>query len=208
VSAACFIVGAAPDSGPIRFTPEPGDLVIAADGGYARLKALGISPDIAIGDFDSLGFVPDGACVHATEKNDTDMMLAVRLGLQKGYQSFEIYGGLGGRIGHTVANIQALTFLARRAARGTLIADGTRATVIHCGSIAFSAAARGFLSVFALDSEVRGVTVSGLKYPLVNATLTNEFPIGVSNEFIGEKSSVSVDDGTLLIIWEQGGYVD
>ena len=208
MSAICYIVGASPDIGPLPIQPGPGDCIIAADGGYARLKERGLQPDVAVGDFDSLGFVPDGAHAYAKEKNDTDMMLAIRLGLQKGYRSFELYGGLGGRIDHTVANIQALLFLARRGARGTLVMRATRATVIQRDSIAFHTAGFGTLSIFSLDGESRGVTARGFKYPLVDATLTNEFPLGVSNEFIGEKSSVSVRDGTLLIIWEAKNTAD
>jgi len=204
MSATCFIAGAAP-GGSVPFSPGAGDLVIAADGGYAHLISLGISPDVVIGDFDSLGFVPSHANVlpYPKEKDDTDMMLAIRYGLGKGYRSFELYGGLGGELSHTLANIQALTFLARRGARGTLVGRDARATVICSGHVAFDAAQRGMISLFALDEEVQGVTLEGLEYPLSGATLTNAFPLGVSNAFTGEKSAVSVRKGALLILWEQ-----
>ncbi|MCL1854196.1 MAG: thiamine diphosphokinase [Clostridia bacterium] len=202
MSATCFIAGASPEEGGIRIAPKADDLVIAADGGYARLTKAGIASHVIIGDFDSLGFVPKHTQVlpHPKEKDDTDMMLAIRFGLSKGYQAFEIVGGLGGRIDHTIANIQAITFLARRGARGVLVDRNTRATVICSGNIEFDATERGTISVFALDKEVHGVTERGLRYPLTDATLTNAFPVGVSNSFVGEKSVVSVRDGTLLII--------
>lgn len=205
MSAACYIVGASPDGGGVPFAPRAGDLVIAADGGYARLKSLGIAPDVVIGDFDSLGFVPSHGHVipYPKEKDDTDMMLAIRYGLEKGYQSFEIHGGLGGALRHTLANIQALAFLARRGARGTLVDRHTRATVICSGSVSFDATERGMISVFALDEAVHGVTLSGLEYPLSGAVLTNAFPLGVSNAFTEKKSAVSVEKGALLILWEQ-----
>jgi len=131
------------------------------------------------------------------------MMLAIRYGLRKGYQTFEIYGALGGEIGHTIANIQALTFLARQGARGTLMDRHTCVTVIGSGCIRFDPARRGSISIFALDRETRGVTLEGLRYKLADATLTNTFPIGVSNAFIGMEGAVSVREGALLIVWDR-----
>jgi len=202
VSATCFIVGAAPDENNIRIEPQADDLIIAANGGYRYLQKAGIDPHIVIGDFDSLGYIPaqTNAFPYPKEKDDTDMMLAIRYGLDKGYRAFEIYGGLGGRIDHTIANIQAMTFLARQGARGKLIDRTTCATVICSGRIEFDAAQQGGISVFALDKEVYGVTERGLRYPLTDATLTNAFPVGISNAFVGEKSVVSVREGALLII--------
>ena len=207
MNATCFIVSAAPDDGHMCFLPQAGDLVIAADGGFAYLQRMGITPDVIVGDFDSLGYTPDhpNVLLSPAEKDDTDTMLAIRYGLQKGYQSFEIYGGLGGRLDHTIANIQALTYLAQNGARGKLIDRNTCATVICSGGIELDAAGWGILSVFALDREVHGVSMCGFKYPLDDATLTNEFPIGVSNEFAGEKGIVSVRDGALLIILHKNG---
>jgi len=207
MNATCFIVSAAPDGGNIYFQPRAGDLVIAADGGFAYLEKMNITPDAIVGDFDSLGYIPAHANVlpFPAEKDDTDTMLAIRYGLQKGYLSFDIYGGLGGRMDHTIANIQALTYLARNGARGKLIDRDTCATVICSGSIELDAAGWDILSVFALDGEVHGVTMCGFKYPLNDATLTNAFPIGVSNEFAGEKGIVSVCEGALLIILQKIG---
>ena len=203
MSGTCFIVGAAPDGADINFSPQDHDLIIAADGGFVHLERLGIIPAVIIGDFDSLGFIPAQALVlpFAKEKDETDMMLAIRYGLDKGYQTFEIYGGIGGRIDHMIANVQALTFLASHGACGRLVGHNTCATVICSGSIEFEAEKHGVISIFALDKEVQGVTVCGLQYPLTEATLTNTFPLGVSNAFIGQASVVSVREGALLIIW-------
>jgi len=199
----CYIVGASPELGRVDFTARDGDLVIAADGGFLHLKTLGIAPDVVIGDFDSLDFVPPSVTVlrHPQKKDDTDMMLAIRYGLDLGYSRFEIYGGLGGRLDHTFANIQALTYLARHGARGTLVGADTRATVICSGCAAFDADAAGTVSVFALDEAVTGVTETGLPYRLDDAVLTNANPVGVSNEFIGVNSEISVKSGALLIIY-------
>ena len=97
------------------------DFVIAADGGLEHTKKLGITPDVVLGDFDSLGFTPEGANVFPVEKDDTDAMLAVRRGLERGCRQFLLYGSLDGpRLDHTVANFQTLQFLADRGASGYL----------------------------------------------------------------------------------------
>ena len=91
------------------------DFLIAADGGLRHVQALGLTPDAVIGDFDSLGYVPEQAVVYPVEKDDTDAMLAVKLGLERGFRRFVIYGGMDGkRLDHTVANFQTLSFLARQ----------------------------------------------------------------------------------------------
>lgn len=201
----CHIVGASPEER-IPFAPQPGDLIIAADGGYEYALKLNITPDIVLGDFDSLGYIPTHAHVLSCprEKDDTDMMLAVRAGLKRGYRHFALYGGLGGRLDHTVANLQTLAFLAKKGARGTLFGQTTHATVIRSDTLRFDTSARGTISIFSLDERAFGVTLCGLQYPLTDATLTNTFPLGVSNAFTGAPSSVSVREGALLILWEAG----
>ena len=181
-----------------------GDLVIAADGGVKHTEKLGLTPDAVLGDFDSLGFVPEGAAVFPVEKDDTDAMLAIRWGLDRGYDRFVIYGGLDGhRLDHTLANFQALQYLADRDAVGYLVGERYLATVVKNGSLSFQAAAAGILSVFCMGPDATGVTLSGLKYSLKNGTLSSGFPLGVSNHFIGEKSSISVKNGSLLVLWDR-----
>ena len=122
--------------------PLDGAFIIAADGGYAHTQKLGITPDLILGDFDSLGFVPTGANVHPVEKDDTDAMLAIRAGLEAGCTDFVIYGALDGpRLDHTVANYQTLQFLADRGARGWLIGARQIVTVIKNTEVAFPATA-------------------------------------------------------------------
>lgn len=180
------------------------DLVIAADGGWKHTQRLGIKPDILLGDFDSLGFAPEGAEVFPVEKDDTDAMLALRRGLERGCCRFVIYGGLDGRrLDHTLANFQALQYLADRDAVGYLVGSGYLVTVVKNGSLSFPKEAKGILSVFCLGPDAEGVTLSGLKYPLENGALTSGFPLGVSNHFIGEKSSISVKNGSLLVLWDR-----
>lgn len=178
------------------------DYVIAADGGLIHTQALGLTPDAILGDFDSLGYVPEGAAVFPVEKDDTDSMLAVRHGLSLGFRSFTIYGALdGGRLDHTVANLQTLRFLSDHDAIGHMVGKCQSATVIRSAKATFPAQARGIVSVFCMGSDARGVTIRGLKYGLTDGTLTAGHPLGVSNHFLGEKSEISVKNGSLLIIW-------
>lgn len=183
---------------------EPEDYIIAADGGLRHTQALGLTPRETLGDFDSLGYTPSGAKVFPVEKDDTDSMLAVRRGLALGYREFLLYGSLDGpRLDHTVANFQTLQFLADRDAYGYLIGKDTLVTVVKNGCLQFPAGCSGTISVFCLGSPARGVTERGLYYPLEDGVLTSGFPLGASNHFTGEEASISVRDGSLLVLWER-----
>lgn len=196
----CYIVGAGENYG-LDFLPQSGDFVIAADGGFSFLQKANINADLIIGDFDSLPALPAHANVIAlnTEKDDTDMLAAIRAGMDKAYQTFYIYCGTGGRIDHTLANIQALTFLSRHNKNGYLFGHDFVITAVTNGSVSFSSRCKGCVSVFSGSDQAAGVCLTGLKYALHNAVLSNAYPIGVSNAFTGAKSTVSVADGTLLI---------
>ena len=184
---------------------EDTDYVIAADGGVKHTEKLGICPREIIGDFDSLGYIPEGANVFPVEKDDTDAMLAVRRGLAQGYRDFLIYGGMDGpRLDHTVANFQTLHFLARQGGRGILVGSTCLATVIRNGCLRFPAGGRGTVSVFCLGPDAVGVDLEGLYYSLENGTLSASFPLGVSNHFTGAAAAIRVRDGALLVLWERG----
>jgi len=196
------IVGAGDMSGTKLIIPA-GAFVIAADAGLKHLNSAGITPDLIVGDFDSLGEVPIGGNIvaHKPEKDDTDMLLAVREALERKAVQIIIYGGMGGRPDHEYANIQTLAFIASHGARGFLIGRGTVSTVIKNCGLTFGSYMKGILSVFCVGDKADGVDLVGLKYPLNNHTLTCDYPLGVSNEFQGEASTVSVRNGMLLVMW-------
>ena len=180
------------------------DYLLAADGGLTHLQKLGLTPHEILGDFDSLGYVPQGAQVFPVEKDDTDAMLAARRGLELGYQEFLFYGSLDGpRLDHTVANFQTLQFLADQGAKGYLVGNTHIVTVVKNERISFPAGAKGIVSVFCMGPDTQGVTIEGLHYCLENGTLSAGFPLGVSNHFTGAPASIEVKDGSLLVIYER-----
>ena len=199
----CVIFCAAGFDGLIAPIPEDA-LTIAADGGLEHTQKLGLSPDVILGDFDSLGYVPADSRVFPVEKDDTDAMLAVRLGLERGCDEFLLYGAMDGpRLDHTIAKFQTLAFLVTHGARGWLIGRDYIATVASRETLTFPKEASGILSAFCLGTDITDLTIRGLKYPLEHGTLTAAFPLGVSNHFEGEAAEVTVGEGLLLLLWDR-----
>ena len=201
---ACFIIGAGPFYG-LPVAPAPGDYVIAADGGYLHCREAGLVPDLLLGDFDSLDALPGDTDVERfpVDKDDTDSMLAMKLGLEKGYRTFHLYGGTGGRMDHTLANLQGLAYLARQGARGYLYDASYVFTALWNSSLDLPAREEGIFSVFALGETARGVSILGGRYPLEGGALSPFFPLGVSNHFTGAPARITVHAGTVAVILEQ-----
>ena len=180
------------------------DHVIAADGGLKHTEKLGIAPDEILGDFDSLGYIPADSRVFPVEKDDTDAMLAARRGLDLGFREFLFYGSLDGpRLDHTIANFQTLRFLCDHGAFGYLAGKDYLVTVVKNGILRFPEGREGTVSVFCLGADAEGVTLKGLYYPLEKGRLTAGFPLGVSNHFTGAEAVISVEQGSLLVLWDR-----
>ena len=198
----CYIIGAGEDCA-LDFLPCEGDLVIAADGGYRKVHEAGIVPDLVIGDFDSLGTAPNGETVVTlpTVKDVTDTWAAMELGKERGFRKFRFYGCTGGRFGHTMANVQTLAALASQGMQGWLIGPAQITTAISGSTLYFGPEHQGFISIFSHTDRCSGVTLKGLKYELDHVELTNLFPLGVSNEFLGVPSSVAVESGIAIVVY-------
>ncbi len=237
----CYIVGAG-DFTPRGFAPVPGDLVLAADGGYRALYSLGYTPDLLLGDFDSLGDLPLPPDLPVlrfpARKDDTDTGLALRHGLDRGFRDFALYGCAGGRVDHLLANLQSMARVSRLGATIRLAAPEYDAWALTgpapdtsapstpapdaLASHASASHASGpaphapdgpaatltlpdrpggtLVSVFCHGDRAEGVTLTGLAYPLSDAALAGDFPLGVSNRRLeGQPATVSVRRGTLLI---------
>ena len=196
----CYIVAAGDDTG-INIDKSENDLVIACDAGLEHCRKYSVTPDYVIGDFDSLGFVPESENVILlpVEKDDTDTSFAVKYAMKKGFTRFVILCGTGGRRPeHTYANIALLGFISKNGCEGYLVDKNCIITAITDSVIRFSEKMQGDVSVFAFDSQVN-VTEKELKYSLDNATVRNTDIVGVSNSFTGKESSVRADNGTLII---------
>ncbi|MCI8408375.1 MAG: thiamine diphosphokinase [Lachnospiraceae bacterium] len=195
----CYVVGAGDCYQPILL-PTDKDYVIAVDGGYDTLRSQGIKPDVIIGDFDSVQSVvtEQNVIQLKPEKDDTDMLYSVNYGAKLGYTIFYIYGGTGGkRISHTIANIQ---LLAHNPYLRCFLFDREEVTFLLANErVSFLEECEGYVSVLSFSDKSTGVWEKGLKYELEDATLTNNYPLGVSNEFVGKRSFISVKDGKLLI---------
>ena len=196
------------------------DLLIAVDGGYMYCNIFELVPDVVIGDFDSLEekYVKQIEADYAEaddeeadeaekrlirlkpEKDDTDTLAALRYGLEQGFTEFHLYGAMGGRLEHTIANLQCLHFLKNAGAKAYIWDGCMMMTLIQNESISFREEMEGMISVFAVGGTAKGVSEKGLKYELTNAVIKDDFPVGISNEFIGEKAELAVEDGTLLVI--------
>ena len=201
----CFIFGAGREVELVQ-RPAPGDLVIAADGGYLACQRAGIVPDLLLGDFDSLLEQPDFGNILQVpvEKDDTDTFLAAKYGMEQGCRAFHIYGGTGGRLDHTLANLQLLVWLSQREARGYLYDETFTYTAITNGAITIPQGPEwGLLSVFCMGPDARGVCERGVQGPLTDAVLTAGFPLGVSNHIIEAEARISVREGSLVIGWER-----
>lgn len=231
----CYIVGAG-DFTPRGFAPVPGDLVLAADGGYRALYSLGYMPDLLLGDFDSLGDLPLPPDLPVlrfpARKDDTDTGLALRHGLDRGYRDFALYGCAGGRVDHLLANLQSMARVSRLGAAIRLAAPDYDAwsltgpapdapapnaptpapggpapdALAPAAVLALPPRPGGTLvSVFCHGDRAEGVTLAGLAYPLSDAALTGDFPLGVSNRRLdGQRATVAVRRGTLLILQSAG----
>lgn len=190
--------------------PEGQFLSLAADGGYDMALRLGVLPDIFIGDGDSVQSPVQAAekIFLKPEKDDTDTLSAVRLAMERGGEIFYFYGCTGGRTAHTLANLQVLSFLAEKGRKGFLLGNHEIFTCIKNDEIQFSSKSEGMISVFSLSEKSEGVSETGLKYTLNQYTMKNTYPIGVSNEFIGKRAKIKVENGSLLVIYTEKAVLE
>lgn len=204
MSGICYIVGAGENFG-LDFIPTENDFVIAADGGYEVLTQSGICPNLVVGDFDSLGRIPkdENTVVLPTVKDVTDTWAAIELGKERGFTRFHLYGCTGGRFDHTLANIQTVAHVAEQGMECRLYSEHQVITALSGSTMTFDADRTGFFSLFAHTDTCKGVTIRGMKYELEEAELSNRFPLGVSNEFSGKESTVTVKEGIAIAVFDR-----
>ena len=182
-------------------TPQECDLLICADGGYQAALAHGLHPHLTIGDFDSLGYVPQqGEVIQLpVAKDDTDMAVCIAEGRRRGYRDFVAAGCLGGRFDHTLSCLQCAADCALRGEHLWLCDARNRVTVLAPGTYDIPRLPGRKLSLLAYTETVEGVTLTGTAWELQQASLTNRRPLGCSNEWTADAAHLTFAHGLLTL---------
>ncbi len=200
----CVIIGAVEVDYPIENMIQDTDFVICADKGWQNAVQHGIKPDMIVGDFDSSPMpenIDASIEVLPVVKDDTDTYHIARYVVEQGYTDVLMCGLLGGkRMEHTIANLQTLVYLAKNRVNATMIDKYSQVIAIVDGKITLPDMPGKFFSLFTMGEKSQGVCIRGAFYNLEDATLTNDYPIGISNEFVGTPVEIEVKDGSLLLI--------
>ena len=185
-----------------KIVKEKDDFVICADSGYLHAKKTNIDVDLIVGDFDSLDILmidQDISIIKTSSiKDETDMYLAIQEAIKRGYQNIDIYGALGGRIEHSLANITLLKYFVSYSI--TLIDGNLRIFVLKDKDIyKIDSQCFGYVSIFSL-TPTSNILIQGLKYELDNKDIYANYPLGIDNEAIGLDAIVKVNEGIILVI--------
>ncbi len=181
------------------------DYIICADAGYSHAKAVGIVPDILVGDFDSLGEEPNDFFKKIklpVEKDETDTLYALRFAFSKGATEIVLYGGIGSRVDHSYANICLLRHAMLRDVF-MVVTDGITEIYMTDSKLVLQGKKGQTLSVYSFSDACEGVTLKGFYYPLENAFLEKYDIIGTSNVVTEDRAEISLSQGNLLIICNQ-----
>ncbi len=201
----CAVVGASPECNLEHFASHSFDYCIAVDGGYEHILSCGREADIVMGDFDSLGYVPRHARMvqFPVEKDFSDMERALQRALQRKPDEIWVYGALGGRLDHSLCNIQVAAGLAEQGAYVRLIGMQECMRFIAGPDVMYLPQREsGLVTVLALSDRATGVLETGLKYEVMDKTVSNRKAWGLSNEFIGEEACIALSDGCLGIVYD------
>ena len=199
----CLIISGG-DFSPIQDSIEY-DYVVACDHGYDHARRLKIKPDLIVGDFDSCDSDAseyEGIPVREfpTHKDDSDTMLAIRYALSAGHKHVIISCALGGRLDHTLANIQSMAFAASHGCECELVSTSEYLRTFTGGMISLPRRDGYSLSVYSLSDQCINVTIQGSAYDCENMTITNTFPLGLSNYWKNDKVTIKMTEGILLIV--------
>lgn len=206
----CLVVGAAPSSHTALdyiLKTTVFDVIVAADGGYASLKARDLEPTVVLGDFDSLGYVPDHPHLvqFDTHKDFTDLDLALQYCVDEGFDEVVVCEAFTGRLDHSLGNLQLLIKYAKK---GVCIWGATDEEIIvplvapgPFSAISFEPGAQGVLSVISHSDRAYGITEFGLEYGVEDALCLNHVLWGISNELIGKPARISLKEGSLWVFF-------
>ena len=200
----CVVVGGAPieDYGFLRKVFKEGDYIIACDSGLRHLEALGVTPHLIVGDFDSHPdpHLPVETIVLPREKDDTDTVYGVKEGLRRGFDDFLLLGMVGARLDHTLGNVSILLMLHTLGKRGRLLDDHSEMEIVGREPVEIGDS-YPYFSLLNISGTAKGITIENAKYPLQGAEITCEYQYGVSNQVLpGQTARVWVEDGRLLLV--------
>ena len=202
-----LIIGAGADVPQNLPCIAPGTLVICADAGIEHAERWGITPHLVVGDLDSATGDVEGWCLEngielmrfPVEKDKTDVELAIDVAVSRQVTQITLVGVWGGRIDHSLANLDLLYGLARAGIRGELITSEARLLTLM-GPLVLPMTVGGVISLLPLTEECRGVTTQGLYYPLSDASLRRGTTLGISNMAVAERIKISCAQGILLVV--------
>ena len=205
--AVLFVNGELPEPERLRAMLQPGDLLVAVDGGLRHLTSLNLVPSLIIGDLDSADpeevarLESRGVEVRRfpTHKDATDLELALEAALEMGANPIWIVAALGDRIDQTLGNIFLLT-QPQLSSLDVRLVDGVREMFIIRDRTTIEGLPGQTVSLLPLMGPVSGVTTFRLAYPLNHETLYPDRTRGISNEMLAETAGVSFEDGVLLCI--------
>lgn len=188
------------------------DYCIAVDRGYEHALYMGIKPDVLLGDFDSMSRAykesvktimdADEIITFPKEKDDTDTLLAIKRAIDEECDDITIICALGGRLDHTLANIQCMKYASTKGVKCEIISDSEylRTITRDDGRVNIPRKEGYSLSLFALSDVCTGISIEGAKYNVEDIELRNDFPLGHGNDWIMEEGVISVGSGVLLIV--------
>ena len=190
------------------------ETVIAADGGALALERWGITPQLVVGDLDSLGFDQAdelgkrGAKVipFPAEKDQSDLELAMRYALETGADDIVLVGVFGGRLDHLLANAMLLADPAYRRRGVRAVYGQTQVRAVHANErVTIESPVGTIVTLLPVRSDAIGIRTQGLRYPLAVETLHFGRSRGLSNLVASLPAWVSVDQGVLLLIEHREG---
>lgn len=201
----CVVICSSPDYNidVVKKEIYPDDYVICADGGFDIANEAGISADLAIGDFDSLrGKIEKDIpkVVLPVEKDETDTMYAVKEGLKRGFDNFVLLCATGGRIDHTIANFNVISYLSSIKKKNVIIEPSKKIFSLENGSVEISGTKESLVSVFPFNCDSSRISYKNMAYPLTQETLYCNSTRGISNFMLTESGSIIVHSGSVIVV--------
>ncbi len=205
----CLIIAGAPEKD-IEYVKniivKENPTIICADGGYKHCLNLNITPDILIGDLDSLHTdnIPSSCNIIKLrpDKDDSDLKECVNHAISKGFNNIIITCASGGRADHYLSNLSILEYINEKGVKAIFYDNNNRIYFQKDSETTYDADnSFKYIGIIPLDKELRGVTLTGLKYPLEKATISRHDIITISNEAISQRFTVEINQGSAYIIY-------